>query len=311
MNMKTAGIHHITAIVGNIQENVDFYASILGLRLVKKTINFDDPGTYHLYFGDNNGSPGTIMTFFPWQNAKKGEIGAGQVGTITFAIPKGSKAFWQDRLVKYNVSYRTTSRFDQTYLSFEDPHGLQLELTEIESSVKSMWTFNGVQPDHAIIGFASATLLSADYLETNKLIEEGLGFTYVGKDGEFLRFVSEAELGNTIDVWQVDAAPGTTGVGMVHHIAFRSKDDADQLDWKKEMEQLGMRVTPVQSRNYFNAIYFREPGGLLFEIATDPPGFTHDESQLTMGNKLMLADWFEAKREQIEKQLPSFHIREM
>ncbi|MBM7838707.1 glyoxalase family protein [Alkalihalobacillus xiaoxiensis] len=306
--MKTAGIHHITAIVGDPQENIDFYQTFLGLRLVKQTINFDDTGTYHLYFGDDEGTPGTIMTFFPWQNAKKGTIGAGQVGTTRFAIPVGSYSFWQERLDTFAVPYRVTTRFNEQSLSFTDPHGLQLELTESDAPKSSSWSVDDIPATKMIVGFAGAVLLSASYEQTNKIIEEIMGFSYVGEENQFLRFQSEASIGNTIDIWQTDAAPGSIGVGMVHHIAFRAKDDADQLKWKQHVESFNQSVTPVQPRQYFNAIYFREPGGILFEIATDPPGFTHDEAYEQLGKKLMLPEWYEPKRAEIENALPTISL---
>lgn len=302
--MKTAGIHHITAIVGDPQENVDFYQSFLGLRLVKKTINFDDPSTYHLYFGDDSGSPGTIMTFFPWPKAKKGTIGAGQVGTTRFAIPKGSFSYWQARLETFSIPYRKTTRFEETSLSFEDPHGLQLELTELDFKKESSWTTDNIPSDKMIIGIAGAILLSASHEQTNKIIEDAMGFKYVGTDGQFTRFQSKSSIGNTVDIWQTDAAPGTLGAGMVHHIAWRAKDDAEQLEWKQHVETFEQSVTPVQPRQYFNAIYFREPGGILFEIATDPPGFTHDETYEKLGQRLMLPEWHESQRKEIETSLP-------
>ncbi|HWO75317.1 MAG TPA: ring-cleaving dioxygenase [Bacillus sp. (in: firmicutes)] len=311
MIKRTEGIHHITAIVGNPQENVDFYAGVLGLRLVKRTINFDDPGTYHFYFGDEVGNPGTIMTFFPWPNAYKGRIGSGQVGVTSFVVPTGSFPFWEERLKKFNVEVTKSSRFGEDYLNFEDPHGLQLELVEREPGKKSEWSFGEVTSEVAIKGFGGATLLSARPAYTAKLLEETMGLEKIGEDGEYVRFQATADIGNIIDMKLSPVPKGMMGAGTVHHIAYRAKNDEDQLDWKSHVESAGFGVTPVQPRQYFNAIYFREYGDILFEIATDPPGFTLDEPQDSLGEKLMLPDWYEPQRDKIEKVLLPFKVREL
>lgn len=309
--MKTPGIHHITAIVGHPQENVDFYAGVLGLRLVKQTVNFDDPGTYHFYFGNEGGKPGTIITFFPWPDAYKGKIGSGQVGVTSYAIPKGAMSFWQNRLQKYDVSFTMSERFGETYLQFDDPHGLHLELVEREEGELNTWNFSGVTPDVAIKGFGGATLLSTKPERTAELLEHVMGLEYVGQEGELARFRSSADIGNTIDLRLSRAGYGQLGVGTVHHIAWRAKDDEDQLRWQQYIANQGYQVTPVQDRNYFNAIYFREHGSILFEIATDPPGFAHDESHETMGQELKLPSQYEPHRSQIEKVLLPFEVREL
>ncbi|WP_059102958.1 ring-cleaving dioxygenase [Shouchella shacheensis] len=311
MGKRTLGIHHITAIVGDPQENVDFYAGVLGLRLVKKTINFDDPGTYHLYFGDDGGNPGTIMTFFPWPGAHQGRIGAGQVGTTAFAVPNGSMSFWEERLETFGVSYRVEERFGERSVTFTDTHGLQLALVERYEGKASEWSFNGVSPAEAIKGFAGAVLLTSQPEKTSELLEETMGFERVGEEGGYVRFRSKADIGNTVDVWQQAVARGALGVGTVHHIAYRANDDDDQLDWKQHVESAGYHVTPVQPRQYFNAIYFREHGEILFEIATDPPGFAHDESYETMGEALKLPDWYEPQRAKIEQILQPATVREI
>lgn len=287
MTKKTMGIHHITAIVGHPQENVDFYAGVLGLRLVKKTVNFDDPGTYHLYFGNEGGKPGTIITFFPWANAYKGVIGDGQVGVTSYVVPVGSMDFWVERLEKFNIPYNKSERFGETYLTFDDPHGLHLEIVEREEGELNSWEFGAVKPEVAIKGFGGATLYSASPKETAKVLRQTMGLEKVEEAEDYIRFRSSSDIGNVIDLKKVTTGNGSMGVGTVHHIAWRAKDDTDQLDWKAHVEQSGLRVTPVQDRNYFNAIYFKEYGGILFEIATDPPGFAHDESQETMGSQLM------------------------
>ncbi|RRN68421.1 ring-cleaving dioxygenase [Peribacillus simplex] len=311
MSKKTMGIHHITAIVGHPQENVDFYAGVLGLRLVKKTVNFDDPGTYHLYFGNEGGKPGTIMTFFPWAGASQGKIGDGQVGVTSYVVPKGAMKFWKKRLESFNIPFTVRERFSEEYLEFDDPHGLHLEIVEREEGEVNTWTFGGVIPEVAIKGFGGATLLSAYPDKTAVLLENILGLELIGKEGGFARYRSSAEIGNVIDLKLTPIGRGTMGAGTVHHIAWRAKDDQDQLEWQKYVEENGYEVTPVRDRNYFNAIYFKEHGEILFEIATDPPGFSHDESEATMGEKLMLPEQYEQFRGQIKQSILPFEVREL
>ncbi|MCU6600114.1 ring-cleaving dioxygenase [Peribacillus frigoritolerans] len=311
MSKKTMGIHHITAIVGHPQENVDFYAGVLGLRLVKKTVNFDDPGTYHLYFGNEGGKPGTIMTFFPWAGASQGKIGDGQVGVTSYVVPKGAMKFWKKRLESFNIPFTVRERFSEEYLEFDDPHGLHLEIVEREEGEVNAWTFGGVTPEVAIKGFGGATLLSTHPDKTAVLLENIMGLELIGKDGDFARYRSSAEIGNVIDLKLTAIGRGTMGAGTVHHIAWRAKDDQDQLEWQKYVEENGYGVTPVRDRNYFNAIYFKEHGEILFEIATDPPGFAHDEPEATMGEKLMLPEQYEQSRGQIKQSLLPFEVREL
>ncbi|MBS4219983.1 ring-cleaving dioxygenase [Bacillus sp. FJAT-49711] len=311
MTKKTSGIHHITAIVGHPQENVDFYAGILGLRLVKRTVNFDDPGTYHLYFGDEGGKPGTIITFFPWAGARQGIIGDGQVGVTSYVVPKGSMEFWERRLEKFSIAFAKTERFGEQYLQFDDPHGLHLEIVEREEGAVNPWTFGGITPEVAIKGFGGATLFSSQPNKTAELLEKVMGLELIGHEEDLIRFRSSADIGNIIDLKANPTGRGQMGVGIVHHIAWRAVDDNDQLEWQKYVAESGYGVTPVQDRNYFNAIYFREHGEILFEIATDPPGFAHDESQETMGEKLMLPVQYEQYREQLEHSLMPIHVREL
>jgi glyoxalase family protein len=311
MGKKTMGIHHITAIVGHPQENVDFYAGVLGLRLVKQTVNFDDPGTYHLYFGNEGGKPGTIITFFPWADAYQGKIGGGQVGATSYVVPEGAMEFWEKRLEKFNISFIKMERFGETYLEFDDPHGLHLEIVEREEGELNTWRFGEVSPEVAIKGFGGATLLSTQPKQTAELLEKVMGLEFVAEEDDFIRFRSSANIGNIIDLKLTTIARGQMGVGIVHHIAWRASDDNDQFDWKKYIEGNGYGVTPVQDRNYFNAIYFREHGEILFEIATDPPGFAHDESHETMGKKLMLPEQYEINRSKIEQVLLPFEVRKL
>lgn len=311
MGKKTKGIHHITAIVGHPQENVDFYAGVLGLRLVKQTVNFDDPGTYHFYFGNQGGKPGTIITFFPWANAYQGVIGDGQVGITSYVVPKGAMDYWEKRLEKFDIPFTVIERFGERYLEFDDPHGLHLEIVERDEGDINTWTFGGVTPEVAIKGFGGATLLSAKPKKTAELLETVLGLEKVAVEGDFIRFRSAGDIGNIVDLKLTPVGRGQMGVGTVHHIAWRAEDDDDQLDWSKHVQGFGYGVTPVRNRNYFNAIYFREHGEILFEIATDPPGFAIDETEETMGQNFMLPQQYEPHREQIEQTVIPFKIREL
>ncbi|USK37396.1 ring-cleaving dioxygenase [Cytobacillus firmus] len=311
MNKATSGIHHISAIVGHPQENIDFYAGVLGLRMVKQTVNFDDPGTYHLYFGNNEGKPGTIITFFPWANAFQGEIGDGQVGVTSYAIPSGALEFWKDRFKKFKISYTMERRFSEESIRFQDPHGLVLEMVERDEGETNIWTFGGITPDVAVKGFAGATLYSSQPEQTAHLLESVMGLERIGEEGEIIRFQSSAPIGNVIDMKKTSGKRGRMGVGTVHHIAWRAEDDQDQLEWREYVRSNGYGVTPVRDRNYFNAIYFREHGEILFEIATDPPGFAHDESPGEMGEKLMLPEQYENMRDRIERKLIPIEVREL
>ncbi|MFS0820491.1 ring-cleaving dioxygenase [Bacillus sp. 1P02SD] len=308
--MKTAGIHHITAIVGHPQENVDFYAGVLGLRLVKKTVNFDDPGTYHFYFGDDVGNPGSIITFFPWADAYQGKIGDGQVGVTTYVVPKGALPFWESRLTKFKLSYKKTERFGEQYLQFNDIHGLQLELVEREEGANSKWEFGDVTSNVAIKGFGGAVLFSSQPEQTEKLLSV-MGLERIGEEGDFLRCKAEGDIGNVIDVKRTPGEKGKMGVGIVHHIAWRAKDNEEQLQWQQYIADHGYGVTQVRDRNYFNAIYFREHGEILFEIATDPPGFGIDEEYEKMGSELKLPPQYEPHRQKIENVLLPFEVRNL
>lgn len=309
MTQQTAGIHHVTAFVRNAQETFDFYSGVLGLRLVKKTINFDAPEVYHLYFGNEGGSPGTIITFFPWATSRKGRIGGGQVGITTYVVPVGALEFWKDRLNKLSIAYKVTSRFNEEYVQLEDPDGLLLEIVEREAGQNSKWSFGGVPAEMAVKGFGGAILYSAAPEKTGNVLEQVMGLVKIGEDEGYTRFQATGDLGNLIDVNQVPMPFGAGGAGTVHHIAWRAKDEEDHANWRRKVEESGLQPTPIIDRQYFNAIYFREEGGILFEIATDPPGFARDEPADTMGEKLMLPEWFEAHRSQIEEGLPPLQVR--
>lgn len=311
MTQQTAGIHHITAFVGSAQANADFYAGILGLRLVKKTVNFDAPEVYHLYFGNETGSPGTAITFFPFEEGRKGRIGGGQVGYTTFVVPLGALSFWEQRLTQYGVAYEQHERFGETYLRFQDFDGLQLELVAREQGPDSKWSFGGVPADKAIKGFGGAVLYSMAPEKTMHTLEQVMGLERIAEDQDLVRFRAHGELGNLVDVNKTVMGRGHGGSGTVHHIAWRAKDRTDQEAWRNHVYQHGFQPTSIVDRQYFTAIYFREAGEILFEIATDPPGFTRDEPFETLGEELKLPEWYEPYRERIEQGLPPLEIREL
>ncbi|BFT74669.1 ring-cleaving dioxygenase [Paenibacillus sp. P36] len=310
MEKHTEGIHHITAFVKNAQKNVDFYAGVLGLRLVKKTINFDAPEVYHLYFGNEAGSPGTIITFFPYEG-HKGRIGGGQVGVTIYVVPLGALDFWKERLESFHVPYSLETRFNEYYLTFTDPDGLQLEIVEREEGDLSQWSFGGVSIDKAIKGFGGAVLYSTAPEKTMKVLEQVLGLQKVEQTEDFIRYKSKGRIGNIIDVNIAAMGWGISGAGTVHHIAWRAKDYEEHEAWRSHVENWGFHPTPIIDRQYFHAIYFREEGGILFEIATDPPGFAKDEPQDRLGEALMLPEWFESNRAEIEKNLSPIQVREL
>lgn len=308
MNNNILGLHHITAIAGNAQTNYDFYTKVLGLRMVKKTVNFDDPGTYHFYYGDEHGTPGTILTFFPWQNIGQGRNGVGMATEIGYAVPNGSLEFWKDRFKKYNVPFQEISeRFGDQYLSFTDPDGLQLSLIVPKNGdTRIGWETNELKKDAATQGFHSTTLTLKDIELTAKVLTDIFGYKLQAQEGDRYRFTTDAvENANVIDLL---AAPngqrGYNAAGTNHHVAFRVKDDTVQMEFREKILSKGLQITPKIDRDYFFSLYFREPGGVLFEIATDNPGFTVDEPLEQLGTSLRLPKQYEPARAEIEKVLP-------
>jgi glyoxalase family protein len=308
MDRRIPGIHHVTAIASDPQRNVDFYTETLGLRMVKLTVNFDDPGTYHLYYGDESGQPGTILTFFPWPGAGRGRRGTGQVAVTSFLVPEGALDYWQDRLTRHAARPGPRQRrFDEEALAFLDPDGLQLELVvRPDVGKEPAWDGSPVPLDYAIRGFHGVTLWENDPEPTAALLAQTMGFTPAAEAGPRFRFRGAAEgPGTVVDVVHLpDGERGRSGAGTVHHVAWRTPDEAQQLAWREALSDTGLHVTPVMDRQYFRSIYFREPGGVLFEIATDPPGFLRDESLEGLGTHLMLPPWLEARRAEIEALLP-------
>jgi glyoxalase family protein len=311
MDPETTGIHHVTAIAGDPQANVDFYVGMLGLRLVKKTVNFDDPGTYHLYYGDGEGTPGSIMTFFPWPGAPRGRIGAGQLTVTSFSVPAPSLGYWTERLVEAGVRFeKPEDRFGETVLRIADPDDLRLELVAAAEDGREGWVDGPVPAENAVRGFHHVTLAVADPSRTARLMTDTLGFRQTGEaEGRTRYEAGEGGPGNTVDVADGTGFPrGMMGVGTVHHVAFRAPDEETQLALREEVGALGYDVTPVLDRNYFRSIYFREPGGVLFEIATDPPGFAVDEEPEHLGETLKLPPWLEPRRGRLEERLPPLRI---
>ncbi len=307
MENRISGIHHITAIASDPQRNVDFYTGVLGLRLVKITINYDDPGSYHFYYGDEAGSPGSILTFFAWPGGHKGRQGTGQANVISFSVPEGSLGWWQTRFDERHIRYEPpVTRWDEEAMTFYDPDGMRLELVAHLGAEEREGRQNGPVPlEYATRGFHSVTLALKDGTRTAKLLTETMGFTLLREDGNRSRYLAgEHGTARTVDLLTLPDTPaGAVGVGSVHHVAWRTPTDEQQNAWQEQLTRLRFQVSPVMDRQYFHSIYFREPGGVLFEIATDLPGFTADEPLATLGTSLRLPDWLEAQREKIQQGL--------
>ncbi len=304
---KSAGIHHITGIAANPRRHVEFYTRVLGLRLVKRTVNFDDPGSWHLYYGNETGAPGTALTFFLWENAPAGRPGAGQAVETAFAIPESAIGYWISRLVEKGISHDAPEkRFGATVIGLRDPNGLRLELVgSPAAAAQAGWTNGEVPAEHAIRGFHGITLWLEDPAPTAKVLTDVLGFAAKGSEESRQRFLAETPLGAIVDLRNVPRAfAGALGPGTLHHVAFRAAGDVEQMAMAEAAKRLGLRPTEQIQRLYFRSVYFREPGGVLLEIATDDPGFTLDEPRETLGTTLKLPPWHEAKRAEIERKLP-------
>lgn len=305
MQHPTSGIHHITAIAGDPQRNLDFYAGTLGLRLVKRTVNFDDPGTYHFYYGDRTGQPGTLLTFFPWAGAFPGRAGTGQATAVSYAVPAGALSFWEDRLGAPGIVTTRGEHFGETYLAFADPDGMVLELVEHPgAAAANIAPGSPVGPAQAIRRFHGATLTLRGIDATAHLLTEVLGLTPGSEDGPVQRFApADPALGVVDLVRAPELRGGTMGAGSVHHVAWRADDHLHQAALRGNVLGYPLSVTPVVDRQYFQSIYFREPGGVLFEVATDGPGFLIDEPVESLGQALKLPPQYETNRPQIESVL--------
>jgi glyoxalase family protein len=302
------GIHHITAIAGNAKRNHNFYTNVLGQRLVKKTVNFDDPETYHLYYGDKEGTPGTILTFFPWEGIQTGRRGARQATEIGYSVPKGSLDFWVNRFEKHNVIYnKVAEKFGEEYLTVLDPDGLKLELTVAKNGdTRLPWETDEVKAENAIKGFHNVTITTNKMQATADILTGVFGYKLLEQHVNRYRFVTDAvENANIVDLVEVAGeVAGHVAGGSVHHVAFRVANEEILMQYREKIAALGLHITDKIDRNYFYSLYFREPGGVLFEIATDNPGFAVDEAVEELGQNLKLPAQHERFRSALEKSLP-------
>jgi glyoxalase family protein len=303
-----AAIHHVTAIAGSAARNIDFYTGTLGLRLVKKTVNFDDPGTYHLYYGDEVGRPGTILTFFPWEHAAPGRNGIGLAERTELRVPAASIGYWMHRLIEKGVPHAgSEKRFGEPVLPFTDPHGMSLALVGVAATSEPAWSNGDIPAEHAIRGFHGVTLMLDDAAPTGAILTDVLGFKETGRDGALVRYeTQDGAPGNVVVIRNAGGfLRGSMAQGSVHHIAFRAADDAQQALMADKLRQAhGIRTTEQRDRLYFRSVYFRAPGGILFEIATDQPGFAVDEKVAALGRELKLPPFLEPQRSGIEAVLP-------
>lgn len=301
------GLHHVTCIAADPQENVDFYAGVLGLRLVKRSVNQDDPGTYHLFYADGQGSPGTDLTFFPWPHLPPAREGVGVAVEVALAVPAGSLGYWADRLSRSGVRVGGQEvRFGEKCLLLDDPHGLHLALVEVDDRPFTPWPHSPVPEERQVRGLHGVRVLEASLARTEHFLTEVLGFRRVAEEGGWVRFAAgPGGSGGWLDVRERPLGePGRWGVGGVHHLAWRVRDEAHQLEVRQRVAWAGRGPTPVIDRFWFKSVYFREPGGVLFELATDGPGFAVDEDPERLGTSLVLPPWLEPQRPLVEAQLP-------
>ena len=310
MKNKITGIHHITAIAGNAQQNYDFYTGTMGLRMVKRTVNFDDPGTYHFYYGNETGTPGTILTFFPWEGVSPGRTGTGLATEIGYSVPAGSLEFWAERFRERGIkSGIVAERMGEAYLPFEDPDGLNISLIVPERpDDRTAWATPEIDGDKATKGIHSVTLTLKSIAPTAEVLTDIFGYSLQRQEGNRYRFVSGMTAG-VVDLIEASAAArGLNGSGTNHHVAFRVTDEATQGEYREKILRKGLHITPKINRDYFYSVYFREPGGVLFELATDNPGFTVDETKAELGSHLKLPVQYEPMRSSIEKGLPALQV---
>jgi len=308
---SVTGLHHVTAISGPAQENLDFYAGVLGMRLVKKSVNQDDPGTYHLFYADAAGHPGTDLTFFPWERMAPARRGHGLAHEVSLAVPLGSLEFWAARLARYGVTTgELEERFGERTLPLVDPHGMRLALAECAPSPArrfEAWSASPVEPEHQVRGLHGARAWERELAATQRLLADAMGFRLLGEAHGWRRWgVAEGGSGQWIDLAETPAEPrGAWGTGAIHHLAWRVDDDEHQGVVRARVESAGSRPTPVIDRFWFRSVYFKEPGGVLFELATDGPGFAVDEAPARLGETLVLPPWLEPHRAEIEGVLPA------
>lgn len=312
MTVSVHGIHHVTCIAGDAQENLDFYAALLGMRLVKKSVNQDDPGTYHLFYADRVGNPGTDFTFFPWPQMEPGRLGVGLTVEVTFAIPPGSLRYWKERLTQFNVLYDAPeTRFGETTLPFKDVHGLQLALVESSDERQFVpWENSPVPAEHQLRGMHSVRLWERKLDHTEKILTQRMGFVLLGAEDDWHRYgVDGGGSGKLVEIKELPGERrGQWGTGSVHHVAWRVKDSDEQMALREGIANAGLRPTPQIDRFWFKSVYYREPGGVLFELATDGPGFDRDEDMEHLGEQLILPPWLETQRKEIEAALPPLEM---
>lgn len=308
MGNRILGLHHITAIAGDAKRNLKFYTKILGQRFVKKTVNFDDPQTYHFYFGNETGTPGTILTFFPWPRVRKGYNGSGMATGIGYSVPESSLDFWADRFKQFSVKYdEPAERFGEKYLHFEDPDGLKIDLiVPGKEDQRKVWRTDEINETVATKGFHSVTLTVKNVHPTASILTDVFGYKSLKQEGNRYRFVTDAiDNASIVDIIEApNLAAGLNAGGTNHHVAFRVKDENSQLEFREKILSKGLNITPKIDRDYFFSMYFREPGGVLFELATDNPGFERDEPLNELGTHLKLPKQYEGARSEIEKVLP-------
>lgn len=304
------GIHHITILAGDPLRNADFYVNTLGMRMVKKSVNQDDPGTYHLFYGNASATPGSSITFFPWPNAVQGEPGTGESVAVSFIVPRESLDFWRDRFNKHEVSHGVPfQRFGSKVLPFKDPDGLALELIfeDVEQPLESSWK-GTVDKEHAIQGFGGTTLRLTEEDTTAEILQNVLGFEKAASTGDSSLYQTEASIGNSVIIEKSEPKSGKNGRGTVHHVAFRAKDEEELEQLRQQVRSLGLSPTRIIDRHWFKSVYYQTPGGVLFEMATEGPGYAVDEDPEHLGEKLILPPWLESKREMIEQRLPEIEI---
>jgi len=312
VSQSKKGIHHISIIAGNAQTNADFYVHKLGMRMVLKTVNQDDPSSYHLFYANGKASPGSSITFFPWPVAVKGDPGTGQNSAISFGVPPGSENFWLDRFESLNIPYNEpVEEFGRSKIEFEDPDGLTLNLV-FDEDMKSEpgWAGGGVPEEHSIRGFWSATLTLVETESTAEILTDVLGFAAMDSNGNMQRYQSNSKVGRYIILEETgEYVPTKSGRGIVHHVAFRAKDENELLSMREQIQKMGLQPTEIIDRHVFKSVYYQTPGGVLFEMATDGPGYKSViEDDKKMGKELFLPPWLESKRDQIEGRLPKITV---
>ncbi|MDR8391536.1 ring-cleaving dioxygenase [Aliifodinibius sp. S!AR15-10] len=304
------GIHHITALAGDPNRNAEFYVKKLGMRLVKKSVNQDDPSTYHLFYGNATGSPGSGLTFFPWPMAVQGKPGLGEAVTVSLTVPEGSQEFWAERFGEQDIDFDGPfDQFGHQVMRFKDPDRMQLELVFDEKAAELPgWSESTVPEEHTIRGFWGTTLRLKQYNPTAKILNELFGFEKTAEDGDRYLYTTDAPIGRAVIIEKGESRPSSNGRGIIHHVAFRIRDKEEQEELRQKVIEMGLQPSQVIDRHWFHSVYFREPGGVLFEIATEGPGYDVDEDPDKLGEKLILPPWLEAKREMIEKRLPEIKV---